>query len=204
MTTPTSPITPPNPSEMAATRAEEVYLLLQGQDEVLQDVDRWRQVHSKFQDTPESAFLRFWSSRQEFRSVIQYRVRNRRDGTLAAKFGALCAGKPWFFVSNLFLSCKDIGPGLYVEHGFSTVVWARRIGANFHVNQNVTVGNRKGGQPTLGDQVSIHAGAIVLGGITLGDHVRVGAGAVVVDDIPSHATVVPQKSRVILAPGHPR
>jgi serine O-acetyltransferase len=45
--------------------------------------------------------------------------------------------------------------------------------------------------------VSIYTGATVFGGITIGDNVTIGAGAVVFDDIPSNSTVVGNPARII-------
>lgn len=43
----------------------------------------------------------------------------------------------------------------------------------------VTLGNGKGGRPTIGDDVKIYTGATVFGGIHIGNQVTIGAGAVV-------------------------
>lgn len=188
----------PPPAAASPARETEVWALLKGRSVVLQDLPRWKRELNEGALDDEAAFLKYWAKRQEFRSVIEYRVKRLGDGELLRAFRILCAGKPWFFVTNLYLSCEDIGPGLYIEHGFSTIVYARRIGANFRINQNVTVGTNKGGNPVIGDDVSIYTGAVVVGGITIGDQVRVGANAVVLEDIPSRATVVPAKSRIIL------
>lgn len=51
--------------------------------------------------------------------------------------------------------------------------------------------------PVIGDNVTIGAGAIVLGGIKVGNNVNIGAGAIVLDDVPDNSTVVCQKARVI-------
>ncbi len=44
--------------------------------------------------------------------------------------------------------------------------------------------------PTIGNNVVIGTGAIVLGNITIGNNVRIGAGSVVLKDIPDDSTVV--------------
>jgi serine O-acetyltransferase len=44
--------------------------------------------------------------------------------------------------------------------------------------------------PTLGRRVQVYAGATVLGPITVGDDVVIGAGALVLKDVPSGSTVV--------------
>lgn len=94
-----------------------------------------------------------------------------------------------------------IGGGMVVYHGYSTIVFCHSIGSNFTVYQNVTLGRGKMVNgidvPVIGNNVTIYAGAIVIGGIHIGDNVTIGAGAVVVDDVPAGVTVVGQANRII-------
>ena len=55
-----------------------------------------------------------------------------------------------------------------------------------------TIGLRSGivQGPTLGADVSVGAGAKVLGPVSVGDGAQIGAGAVVIDDVPAKAVVV--------------
>jgi serine O-acetyltransferase len=95
-----------------------------------------------------------------------------------------------------------IGPGLYIAHPVGTVIMAHQIGSNLSITTSVTIGMRTVPQfPTIGDNVTIGAGARVLGAITLGDGVIVGANAVVLDDVPAGATAVGVPARVLLAKG---
>lgn len=184
--------------ELAKSKAAEVLDIVFEHPFLVQDLPRWQAERRLFDVPLDQVFLFFWAKRQEFRAVVAYRVRRWGDRNLTQRFNAACAGPAWMFVSNFYLACDDIGPGLYVEHGFSTVVFAKKIGQHFRVNQNVTVGTGKRGKPTIGDFVSVYTHAVVIGGVTIGDHVRIGAGAVVIEDIPAHATVVPARSRIIL------
>lgn len=93
--------------------------------------------------------------------------------------------------------CKNIGNGFCLIHGYGTVInGSSKIGCNCTVLQGVTIGGRNG-TPTIGDNVYIGAGAIIIGGITVGDNVKIGAGATVVSDIPANCTVVCHKARII-------
>ena len=88
--------------------------------------------------------------------------------------------------------------GISISHGHSLEINAKQIGKNLHVFQNVTIGSRNTpATPIIGDNVTIGAGAVVLGDIKIGNNVKIGANAVVVDDIPDNCTVVPDKSKVI-------
>lgn len=85
--------------------------------------------------------------------------------------------------------CSLWGGALNVHHGWGTIVLADRIGENFSVYQNVTVGYGKDGKPSIGNHVSIYSGAVVFGNITIGNHVRIAANTVVRTDIPDGSLV---------------
>ena len=92
-------------------------------------------------------------------------------------------------VPDCKLQWAHIGGGVNIHHGWGTIVLAERIGEDFSVYQNVTVGYGKDGKPSIGNHVSIYSGAVVFGGITIGDHVRIAANTVVRTDIPPHSLV---------------
>lgn len=91
---------------------------------------------------------------------------------------------------TLEIRVNNFGEGIYIQHGTSTQIDAKYIGKNFWTNQNVTVGWKGPGNPTIGDNVRIGTGAVVIGPITIGDNVNIGAGAIVVKDVPSNCTVI--------------
>jgi serine O-acetyltransferase len=126
-------------------------------------------------------------ARPEFRSLVYYRLKATGGVTaiLARALAKIYRGQV-----ACELSCPDIGPGLYVMHGWGTIVLARRIGRDCLISQLVTVGHSdRGGPPVIGDRVRIMTGATVIGPITIGDDALIGAGAVVVRDV-SPGTVV--------------
>lgn len=102
---------------------------------------------------------------------------------------------------SLDYGLKNAGGGFLVQHGNSTIVIAKSIGENFWVNQNVTVGWRKDGCPTIGNNVRIGTGAVVIGPIIIGDNVNIGAGAIVVKDVPSNCTVVSPHAYIVKKDG---
>jgi len=66
-----------------------------------------------------------------------------------------------------------------------------RIGRDVRIYQNVTIGlteNTVGATetqyPTLGDEVCVYAGAVIVGGITIGSRSVVGANAVITRNVP--------------------
>ncbi len=86
----------------------------------------------------------------------------------------------------------DLGPGLCLMHSVGIVVGTGVVaGRNLRLYHGVTLGDGgQPGHPRLGDDVTIGAGAAVLGGITVGDRVIVGAQAVVTRDVPDDSVVV--------------
>jgi len=92
---------------------------------------------------------------------------------------------------TLYIYTKDIGPGLFIQHGFATIISAEKIGRNCWINQQVTIGfSNDTDCPIIGDNVIIYAGAKVLGNVRVGDNSIVGANAVVIKDVPENCTVV--------------
>ena len=84
-----------------------------------------------------------------------------------------------------------IGPGLYIPHPVGTVVMARGLGRNVSLITSITIGMRNIHEfPLIGNDVTIGAGARVLGEIVVGDGATIGANAVVIDNVPPGATMV--------------
>lgn len=89
----------------------------------------------------------------------------------------------------------EIGSGFYIGHFGSIIISPEtRIGKNFSISQNVTIGisgqGEKRGCPTIGSDVYVAPGAKIFGKITIGNHVKIGANAVVYKDIPDDVIVV--------------
>ena len=88
-----------------------------------------------------------------------------------------------------------IGKSFFIDHATGVVIGETAIiGDHVIVYQGVTLGGvsaSKGKRhPTIGNNVVVGTGAIVLGNITIGNNVRIGAGSVVLKDIPDDSTVV--------------
>ena len=88
-----------------------------------------------------------------------------------------------------------IGNSFFIDHATGVVIGETAvIGDHVIIYQGVTLGgvsSSKGKRhPTIGNNVVIGTGAIVLGNITIGNNVRIGAGSVVLKDIPDDSTVV--------------
>lgn len=90
-----------------------------------------------------------------------------------------------------------IGEGIRVDHAFGTILNADQIGDNFFCLHNVTLGKKNDSRPIIGDNVTIYAGAIVIGGVRVGNNATIGAGSVVTKDIPDNAIVAGNPARII-------
>lgn len=61
----------------------------------------------------------------------------------------------------------------------------------------MTIGFDGESAPVLGDRVTVHAGAKIVGDVQVGDDVRIGANAVVVKYVPDRVTVVGVPGRIV-------
>ncbi len=89
-----------------------------------------------------------------------------------------------------------IGGGLQLAHPYATILNAQSLGENVYVNHLVTLGEKNGKKPVIGNNVQLHAGCIVIGGITIGNNAIIGAGAVVVKDVPSDSIAVGNPAQI--------
>lgn len=95
-----------------------------------------------------------------------------------------------------------IGKGVFIDHGMGVVIGETAVVGDYCLlYQGVTLGGtgKESGKrhPTLGCNVTVGAGAKILGNINIGSHARVGAVSVVLKDIPPNSTVVGIPGRII-------
>ncbi|MBN2226739.1 MAG: serine acetyltransferase [candidate division Zixibacteria bacterium] len=103
----------------------------------------------------------------------------------------------WHFLTGVEIHPgATIGKGFFIDHGAGIVIGeTAEIGENCVLFHNVTLGGtgKHTGKrhPTLGNNVVIGTGAILLGPLTIGNNVRVGANTFLyMVDIPDNCTVV--------------
>ena len=119
-----------------------------------------------------------------------------------------------FFVARLFsqiarfLTGIEIHPGatigknLFIDHGIGVVIGeTTEIGDNVTIYQGVTLGGtgKDTGKrhPTIGNNVTIGAGAKILGPIYIASGSKVGAGSVVLKDTITNSTAVGVPAKLI-------
>lgn len=92
----------------------------------------------------------------------------------------------------------NIMGGFNIEHFGGIVVAAPAvIGKNFHIRQNTTIGQTGGKYPTIGDNVQVGTGAVIIGDITIGNNVIIGANAVVNKSFSDNVIIAGVPARII-------
>ena len=92
--------------------------------------------------------------------------------------------------------------GVFIDHGSGVVIGeTAEVHKGTVIYQGVTLGGtgkeRGKRHPTVMENVTLSAGAKVLGGFTVGKGAKIGAGAVVLKEVPPYATVVGIPGRVV-------
>jgi len=159
------------------------------------DIARWNEIHSLKQGM---FFSLNWylTKEKQFRNLLQHRLKNP-SRSLSGWFHFAIARILWKPLDSLYLNTKSIGGGLYIQHGFSTIVSAEKIGENCKIYQQVTIGYKGYSAPVLEDNVSVTCGAKVLGGLIMHNNSIAGAGSVVVKDVPENAIVAGVPAKII-------
>ena len=162
------------------------------------DVHRW---HGRY------AFhllLTTWLQDRAFRPILSYR--------LCRYFAALpaWAGFLPLLASRFLHRCSQgaigfelppsvrAGGGLRVYHGWTLIINDNVVlGNNVTLLHAVTLGGTRKGSPVIEDEVTISAGAIVIGPVTVGRGAIVGAGAVVTKNVPPYTVVAGNPAKVL-------
>lgn len=150
-------------------------------DKFLADLHRWKQI-LKIETNDFNTLAQLLWKFPEYRNLFIFRNRTR----LLFRIWVKMIYPP---MSTLFLEAGEIGGGLYIQHGFSTMIAAKSIGENCWINQQVSVGYTGEGTPIIGNNVMITCGAKVLGNIRIGDNVIIGANAVVIRNVESNSVM---------------
>lgn len=168
------------------------YLCLHGNNKtkLKMDINRfWLHLRGKKPKCHIAAFYYLMCGIREFRNVFYMRL-----------------GYPSMLISWLMPEMVEfsfatpsryVGGGVFVQHGWTCVVDAETVGENLWINQNVTIGHQGKGHPTIGDNVRIGSGAVLLGDIKIGNNVNIGANAIVVNDVPDNCTVCSPKAIIV-------
>lgn len=152
---------------LMATCMAPMLLLLQvssSKEIIRKDVLRWAEILG-YQGLAEPWSLLVLLARYpEFRSLFYYRLSR---GSLVPRVLSQLVKLIYRECPTLSISARDaIGPGLFIQHGFSTVVAAQSIGSKCLISHQATVGYTTDPVgPRLGNNVVVSAGARVLGAV---------------------------------------
>lgn len=155
---------------------------------VRKDTFSWRRLLRNKKNRRRN-FLFWWRLASEMN-----RHGSKRQKEAASAISAKLKGK---FACDVALEA-EIGPCLHMPHHTGVVISNRaRIGANFIIRQNTTIGGLQGMSETdvitIGDNVDIGANSCLVGPVTIGDNVIIGAMSFVNKDIPSDMIYITPK-----------
>jgi serine O-acetyltransferase len=98
----------------------------------------------------------------------------------------------------------DIGPGFFITHASGIMIGPTKIGKNFTVSHNTTIGwgfAEEGDGiaiPEIGDNVWVGVGAILSGKIQIADDVTISSGSVLSKSVPEKCLVAGNPGRIII------
>ncbi|HEX2921529.1 MAG TPA: serine acetyltransferase [Bacteroidales bacterium] len=150
------------------------------------DVKRWLDILKINQSIP-FGFVYLIALHPEYRNLFYYRI-----GPAGHILNIICPKMP-----TIFLWVKDIGEGLFIQHGYGIGITAESIGKNCWINQHVSIGYYNNDCPTILDNVTIRPGAVIIGKVTIGNNAVIGINATVVTDVPDNCTVFNPPSKII-------
>lgn len=136
--------------------------------------------------------------RAELQGILLYRLarnyfleNNINEADKCASLGRFLSGFEIYYSA-------EIGKGLKINHGLGLVVGARtKIGNNALLHQGVTFGDKDAGRPVVGDNVTVYAGAKILGHVTIGNNSIIAANCVCFIDVPENKTAVGIPAKIL-------
>jgi len=95
-----------------------------------------------------------------------------------------------------------IGEGFYLtSHCSPVIIGPIKMGKNCNVSHSVTIGRgiagERKGRPTIGDEVWIGPGSMIVGKITIGNDVLIAPNTFVNFDVPDHSIVIGSPGKII-------
>ena len=138
-------------------------------------------------------FIWLMTNLKEYRTVFYWRIGKKSKYTRW-----LAPAHPTLYIQ---VSPNNVGQGFVIRHGHSTIVLIKSCGENCQIWQNVTLGKKQSGDnqpiPSIGNNVKICAGAIIIGDVHIGDNSTIGAGSIVNKNVPENCVVVGNPARII-------
>lgn len=154
---------------------------------IFEEIQHWKKCTRRTEKPRFDIFSSLMLELKEYRTLLQYRLGGYSKLLLKMLFPGM---------DTLYINTPEIGPRLFIQHGFATNISAKRIGSDCWINQQVTIGYTFDSEPpVIGNGVRISAGAKVLGQIEIGDNAIIAANAAVVKSVEENMIVggVPAK-----------
>jgi serine O-acetyltransferase len=167
-----------------------VFSVCKNQDSIAKDLQAYRHEY-KIKGSNYFSLVYFLVYNKSFRSLFYFRT-----GKFKWLIQFLGQGMQHLRINNI-----PIGTGLLLFHSYGTILNAESIGNNCRFVHNVTLGDKNGGKPVIGNNVEILANAVIFGKITIGDNCVIGPGAVVFKSIPDNCVVVGNPAYILKQDG---
>ena len=170
---------------------------------LIKDIERFKKVNNNYH----RLLIRYFITTNSIRAIFFYRFLNKQN-TKNTKISKMIF-KIIFYLSFIINELEipytaKIGDGLLIPHPKCIFIHSKSIiGKNVTIGQGVTIGGNiyktKNGRrsPTIGDNVLIGAGAMVLGPVHVGDNSIIGANAVIIKDVPKDSVAVGVPAKVV-------
>ncbi|NPA55941.1 MAG: serine O-acetyltransferase [Epsilonproteobacteria bacterium] len=135
-------------------------------------------------------------------AIFWYRIANKLYKNNFKILARSIMGITQIFTNIDIHPAATIGRRVFIDHGVGVVIGQTAIvGDDVTIYQGVTLGgvslHATKRHPTIENNVTIGAGAKILGNITIGAKSKIGANSVVVKDVPPHSTVVGIPGKII-------
>ena len=96
----------------------------------------------------------------------------------------------------------EIGEGFYIGHHGTIIINSKaKIGKNCNIGAGATIGQTNRGKlkgcPTIGDNVWIGIGAVIVGNITIGSNVLVAPNSYINFNVPGNSLVIGNPGKII-------
>ena len=98
------------------------HFLIEKDEKLRKDLVRWKEIHQLECSDEKAMAILLWRYK-EFRNLVIYR--NRKKKIRRRIFSIFYPP-----MESLYIDAFEIGGGLYIQHGFSTMIAAKKIGEN--------------------------------------------------------------------------
>lgn len=168
-----------------------IFFLHKNQGKIKEDITVYKEEYSLI-GAQLYILLHLLFFNKSFRSLFYYRIGNWR-------WVIQWLGKG---IENFYIpKTVNISGGVLFFHSYSTILNATSIGYKCRILHNVTLGDKNGKTPVIGNYVEILPNAVIVGGVTIGDNVVIGPGAVVVKDVPANSVIVGNPAYILKQDG---